>query len=236
MNFTGAIAESLIMSHDLSKNHGTFFMKALDADPDTGNAFVLPFHRICIVSLSDFITEHLKKVTGNGLIKINIKKIKFPRDSSIYGSVYRNSNTSEITIYINGDLNECWCRFAICKELIQLYVDGDVGKIHQFYTPKNIKEQMRDLVRSQRTLTNASEEIQFDEGFNLEATAFITTVDLIFPIADKNNLFVLGGMIDSNKYQYTNYDLALSYKMPEFIVKFYRRYIEKQSLLLLKTS
>lgn len=229
MYFTGALGESLVISQELINREGASFLDSSPLFPDSSdNRFFI--NKINVDNLAVIVRNYLRVITNDNQLEIVFKTIKFP-NSTIYGALHKDGK-SEVTIYTNLELNDCWTRFVKCKELMQLYVDSNNTHSYREYSSSEIIKQIKEVIRSQGTLISADDVYEFDAGYESEAIAFLATIDLFFPKEDKLFVHILGEMI-AEKKGYTNYDLALTYKTPEFIVKFYRKYIEKMSMALL---
>ena len=231
MNFSGALMEGICLSYDIVKcSEGKIF-----SNNRIDSKVIL--HKLDYISLANFVIVFLRKVTENENLILKIKKYKFPNDS-VYGTCTYKKKTHEINIYVNSELNECWTRFAICKELIQLYLDcSETTGSYKSYSPYEIIEQIKVATINQQYLSSANKDYEFDEGFNSEALAYIVSTDLFFPKKNKLLIKEIGTIIiEGLNTNFTHFDLANLFKTPEYITKFYRFHIEEASLIYLKTG
>lgn len=230
MKFSGALMEGLCLSHDIVKtSKKQIFSK-------NGNIPNLNLYKLEYVNLSLFVCEFVRKITGNKNWKIRIKEFKFPNDS-IYGMYLFRKESNEINIYVNSELNECWTRFSICKELIQIYLDCGVNSDKdKSYSPSEIIEQIKEATIDQHSLNSTDKNYEFSEGFSGEVLAYIVVTDLFFPLDNKKLIREIGKIIDLPNSNFTHYDLASLFKVPEHIAKFYRNSIEEASLAYLEAN
>ena len=212
-------------------------------------AFLLPAIVDGIVSSNDLSTRHYKDIYhSNSLFKINEKGLaKVVKDhlvaqqskitqitinefdefeNNICGMVLINGNHAEIVV--NSKLNECWRRFTICKELLQLYCDNRADSCDP-YSQDEIVDQLDKLKEAQDKFFSISSETGIsglkkafveDKSYE-EFIAIAMAIILIFPerdIALINNIFN-----SINRGEITHFDVALALKMPEyFIIKYYQ--------------
>lgn len=230
MNFSGALMEGICLSYDIVKtsNKTIFSINPIEKK--------LSLLKLDYKNLALFVRDFLRKILDNENLDIYINKIKFPTDS-IYGMNIFNEDNNEIHVFVNSELNECWTRFVICKELIQLYLDcGVFSENKSSYTPEQIIEQIKEATISQHSLNSIDDNYEFSMGFEVEALAYIVVTDLFFPVDNKLLVQKLGvNLIDVDTIEFSHYDLAKLFKTPEFITRFYRSEIEKSSLEYLET-
>jgi len=227
MVFSGALMEGLCLSYDIAKGTKNVIFSNNPTNPD--------LYKLDYKNLAVFVRDYLRIIKENPNLEISIKEFKFPNDS-IYGMNLVREGSDVIDIYLNSELNECWSRFVICKELIQLYLDsGKLVKNEKSYPPNEIIEQIKEATVAQQYLNKIDKDYKFSTGFSPEALAYIIVTDLFFPLENKRLVKKIGtDVIDKKKHNFTHYDLASLFKTPEHITRFYRAYIEEASLVYLE--
>ncbi len=230
MDLSSSIAEAIVLSHDILK----FSNFQIYNNNDVVYSDKLRLSKLDIESLSVYIRNYLRKVTKNPLIEITYKKIKFPNDSIHgIGILKKNSDSNDIVIYINESLNHCKTRFAMCKELIQAYLDcGEFNFDRAIYSPIDIIPQIKEANECQRKLNNPQQngDFSFPIGFNTEALSFVISGDLFFPVSDKKMIKLIGEKLIDATHTLTNYDLSYIYKCPEYMTEMYRESVEKVAM------
>lgn len=203
-------------SHEISDTcHDTIY--------DNG---VLP--KLQTKALAQIVLDRLK-VMDCGIKEIIVNKYsRFP-SNSICGVLLNNGGKANI--YVNSNRTECWQRFTICKELLQLYIDcTSVPSTTSLYNGSQIVKQITELVDAQDKLiaeatsatglNNVSD--PFPENVTTEMEAIVTAMDLVFAKRYKKEILNEIPSILSNR-ELRPYDIANIMKMPEFVVTTYYR-------------
>jgi len=226
MKLSGCQLEAFVMSHDLQKKHGAFFY----ADTKNGDALGLSNIKILdIQKLAIVVRDYLRVVRNNASLEIEVEPIDLPQ-GDVIGTCGWIEEENTFRIYHDQELNDCWARFVICKELMQLYIDAHT--IYKYpYSPDDILKQIIELYEARNVVSENIESFEFSEGVAPELQAFIMAVDLMVSTENKPTYYFLGGFISLTETPIEWYDLALMLKYPEFVVKLYRKHIEKQSLV-----
>ncbi|MBP7477421.1 MAG: hypothetical protein KA797_02770 [Chitinophagales bacterium] len=225
MNFTGALGEAIAIANELRQREEERYLVSCNLE----GLEQIKGRKVDVEELAYVIRDYLRIVKNDNDIQIVFKPIKVSNEY-LLGSAYNVGSVVEV--YYSIDLNTCWQRFVQCKELVQLYIDNDESKSKTIsYTPSDIINQLSEVINSQSILFSGDNEKTFDPGFDNEALAFIVAVLVMLPPSDKNLIRFLGHLIDDKTRNITHYDLALMYKTPEIIIKFYRAHLEKAVLL-----
>ncbi|MDR1682994.1 MAG: hypothetical protein LBS25_06370 [Candidatus Symbiothrix sp.] len=173
------------------------------------------------------------------------KSESFPNDCEIHWFTFDNENDAMyalvtrkdncIYIGVSKKITQCWLRFALCKEITNLYVDWEFSKIpkdfqHRTkYEINEFEEQLRNANKGQRILSiDKSETDEFPQSFNSEVLAYIITSDLFFNLKYKKELLSEYNQITSG--QSTYFDIANKYKCPEFVTTQYLEDIVTMSI------
>ncbi|WP_018345018.1 hypothetical protein [Cytophaga aurantiaca] len=210
------VRSGITLSHDLSKRK----------EGEIYQASTIPgILQLNTNALSDIVLEHLKLV-NSPIKEIIIRKYHHFPTSNVYGILKVKRNTAEIIV--NGKLNDCWTRFTICKELMQLYIDSQKG-VQKGYNPCDIKSQISDLVNIQdkyiKNTYNASfgnSLDPFSDESSTEFSAITMAIDIIFPFSHQEiTTTAIMEILDDGTVSY--YDVAKVHKMPEFVIKAYHK-------------
>ncbi|HWZ22085.1 MAG TPA: hypothetical protein VNW06_05495 [Cytophagaceae bacterium] len=179
-------------------------------------------------ALSSVILDRLR-VMDCGVNEIIVNKYsRFPT-ANICGILLLNRGVA--TIYVNSNRTECWQRFTVCKELLQLYIDcTKAPSAASIYTGSDIVKQIEDLVETQdklKTATLATTGFHgsldpFSDKVSSEMEAIATAIDLVFPKKLKKQIISdVPIFVASGGYKWL--DIAEIVKMPEYVVNTYYR-------------
>lgn len=134
-------------------------------------------------------------------------------------------------IWVDQYLNMCWYRFVVLKEICQIYCDRRLGK--DVKNRKNLVSVVYDLLHKKRDLTFDPQdfEISIDDDNYSEFLAFYMAINIICPEEYRVNIKELVKPIlnDSENYNYTLYDIANAYKMPEYIITLFVKLMLKEN-------
>lgn len=211
------IHEGIILSHDLSANNYTnLYDPTIDEIP-----------RLDVDKLIYTVLERLSKVSDIDTIELKI--VDCLPYNNLYGAVEFEGNVAKI--YTSSNLNKCWERFTIVKEIVQLYIDHEYS--YKKFKGVNVLNQLIDLSKEQDKFFIDGAKMDFENSYNddvyPEFQAIIMATDLIFPYCKKdgfiNNIF---DFIIEGRLKY--YDIAYLMRMPEFAVKAYHLSLHKISL------
>ncbi|MBP6301946.1 MAG: DUF4365 domain-containing protein [Bacteroidia bacterium] len=165
--------------------------------------------------LSKLNTKKLatKVARAVGKIKGERSEILIIHDNNMGEAIYSLTVEKDKNIYIliNGNLNSCWRNFSIIRSLFEIYFNlGEISRT---------KEKEANYL--------AALEKAYEKNIELDVF-FKNTVSIIVAPKDRKLVYEIGRtLIDDPNRPFTNYDLAKSYQVPEFIIKFYREKIEK---------
>lgn len=223
-NLLNVVTDAIVLSHDLSKTYEQIIYEEgvlFKLDPD---------------KLLDIVLDYLKQTTDIKGIDVR-KHHNFP-SGNVYGVLKIDNNIAQITV--NGKLNDCWSRFTICKEILQLYIDTKC--CIQNYPSSDIVQQINDLVEAQNRLVGTHingasyfNEQEITEKAVSEFTAIAMAIDIIFPFSQKNGILSqIESLIVANEI--TLYDIAFILKMPEFVVTTYYKSFHNTSLQMIQAS
>jgi hypothetical protein len=183
----------------------------------------------------------LKRINPNKLKKhieslydINIRieyKPSIPNDSYNSLILIPASIGDKFIIWINPNLNPCWKRYSLCKELLQIYYYFYLKRKNRYneYPKDKICEQIGDLHKYHEILDDSSGEVP--DKYVPELITFCATIDMFFYLDQKEFIRDLGTkLIDKGDIPFTHYDLSEMYKCPQDMTIRYRKSIEKMSL------
>ena len=162
-------------------------------------------------SVIKFAKEYLSSIGESDVIYVIEDKLI---DSNSHG-LYVNKNNINY-IKINGNLNECWKRFAKLKEVCSMYV-GHYDKNSSMKKYNNYLDSIKNAFdEKKKLLKNAN----IDEGdYDSETFAILLAAELMIPIHKRNEIELHIEKIGINHI--TLNDIAKSLLMPEFILKLY---------------
>lgn len=198
-----------------------------------------PLNQISIQALGEIIVDYLKQ--NSSIKKITMREFPNFTNGNVNGML--RIKDDEVLIYVNSKMNECWKRFTYCKELLQLYIDfSELYKGDDNYSTSDIIKQLTELVETQSqsvpndggVFTKASWEPFTDEVFT-ELTAIVMATDLVFDLNNDSSI-IDQLFIFSDNNDIKTYDIAHAYKMPEYIVKFYKNNFYKFSKEMLESK
>jgi hypothetical protein len=224
MRLTGCQTEALAMSHDLQKNHGTSFYVPTEEDVALGLKNV---KKLDVKKLALVVRDYLRQIKDNQNIEIEFEPIDLPQ-GDILGACGWVESEDKFRIYYDAELNDCWKRFVICKELMQLYIDAEGGNP---YTQDQIIDQIKELFKARNIVAENNTNYEFSEGVSPEIQALIMSIDLMVCPENRLLFYYLNRFVSLTNNNLESYDLALMLKYPEFVIKLYRKYIEKSSLI-----
>jgi hypothetical protein len=214
------IRNGITLSHDFSEKHPFIYREE-------------GFPKLEIEKLTDCISSHLKVACG--LKKIEIRRIGWFPNSSINGLVHLDKS-GKATIYVNNKLNDCWFRFTVIKELLQLYIDCTSPSSLKEYGQSEIVQQITDLVTTQEMLLttipkNTLSSSPFSEKVSTEMQAISMAIDLIFPFHMKDTFpqAILDLLNDEDRLL-TSYDVAFEFKIPEYVIDTYYKVFHEISM------
>lgn len=204
------VRDGIILSHDFSDTNHDFIY-------ETDSGFLA---KLKTQEIGQIVLDYLKKTTN--ITQIDVRRCSWFPNSSICGMVLLN-NQGIATIYVNDKLNECWQRFTICKELMQLYIDGQAESEASIYAGNEIVKQIKDLVETQENLLNTSNSTfsnsPFTDKVSSEMKAVAMAMDLIFPIRYRTHLSVIPELLSTQEIK--AFDVASVFKMPEYVINAY---------------
>jgi hypothetical protein len=205
MNFTGALGEALTLSKDiLDKTKGGFYDKS---------------SAIFQINEQKFITsvgKYLGKMYPDKPFEIHLVRHE-AEDDSVYGLYTKEVTEKLVIIYIvvNTKKSICWQRFTICKEMIHPYLEFDnTNDPFTVYNTEDILRQIKETNEAQRNLSLGNN-VDFPQGFNSEALAYIIACDLFFKVDYKSILCDIQEEIENKTSEFSYHDLADIFKCPE---------------------
>ncbi|MEE8574301.1 MAG: hypothetical protein V3T30_02720 [Thermodesulfobacteriota bacterium] len=142
------------------------------------------------------ITKLLPIVAKHSKIDLKIIMASW-RAISVYGYLRRYKDRAEV-IY-SAELNDCWARFVVCKELIHVLID-----IEDDYTT-DPSELVRQLTTMERNPTN---------DVHSEYNAIYGAIELLLPVPYRTRAREMSTIGKSD------YDVAYHFKIPEKIISF----------------
>lgn len=177
------------------------------------------FDNLDVDKLAKYVKNFLLQVTGLNLKLYVIELDELPNDT-IYGNLYREG--SDFYIFVNTKKTSCWQRFTRCKELVQLYVDMGNPEIPK-YALSDIITQIKETNEPQRKLSKGHGDYEFPKGFTSEALAYLMALDLFFKVEHKGVLNDLYKRLEEKTADFTYFDIADTFKCPEYLTKQYLR-------------
>lgn len=153
------------------------------------------------------------------LSEIDVHKIPSPNNKA-YGTSFKYNDS--FLILLSDELNPCWTRFTIVKELV--HISLNLEDKHS-YNHTEILTQMESLCQYRFLEFEGTEINKKDEN---EYLAFLVSVKLFFSNDEDHNITIF--KIFVNQGVITWYDIAKLYKVPEKILKFYVKYMHKESI------
>lgn len=147
----------------------------------------------------------------------SIKIERSDEDSHEIMAMLHRYQSSANVIY-GKNLNVCWSRFVICKELVHLALDSE---------PSHYTKDVLGLIHG---LINNVDLLSLDDELGSEKVAFITAVEVLLPWKLRGELYKMDadGLPDK--------DIACKWRVPEKIVSFllrssFRAFSEKANQL-----
>ncbi len=128
------------------------------------------------------------------------------------------------SIWVRESLTAEWYRFAVLKELCQIYCDRITG------TPcvaPLISQEIEATLRGQCAAMGDTDTFMLrpgEPGYS-SVLAFHMAANMVIPDSHRNTFSELVDGEMSGSPKCTLYDLALIYEMPEFIIRFFTRQI-----------
>ncbi|MCF6217948.1 MAG: hypothetical protein L3J62_08440 [Gammaproteobacteria bacterium] len=158
-------------------------------------------------------TTPFKKIkileTGTGVSKIaGMLLLTKPADSSI--NLLTDSEAIP-TILLSPTSTKCWKRFAVCKELMHMYIEQDKKGLEE----RAHKFDGECIISNLQRISEAFWTIKKEDELNGEQFGFVVTMEVLLPWDSREQLDVM------KKTPLSNYQIANEFKVPESIIARY---------------
>ena len=219
MKIKDIVEETLVLSRDiLSQTGGQFYDNINEIEQFQEEKF------------KNLMCAYLEKSLNK---PINVCYIDFESDC-IYGALSVDEQDLLIDIYIaiNRKKSNCWQRFVICKEMVQLYVDMDPDRSSRWqkYKTADIITQIKETNEAQRKLSiEIDKSYDFKNRSGADMLASYIAADLFFKKDYKGDLYELEKDLNKGNANLTYYDIADMFKCPEYITEHYMKEINEAS-------
>lgn len=172
--------------------------------------------------LVKILTDQLKAIHSGLTIKvIRHKGLSQP----IYGASDFNKKAKVLSIIINGELNYCWQKFTLIKELCHIYCmySSDTLDGVTFRPDGNYRESLESVYAETKSFIEWND---LSSNYNYvyeELFVILLTMELVIPIYDRKRIVDLVNKIGVPPLNLKTHDVAKALLVPELML---RKYID----------
>ncbi|WP_462264681.1 hypothetical protein [Mucilaginibacter sp.] len=166
--------------------------------------------------VTNFVRQYMQKLDKP---KDLVVKFDHHAKGNVYG-FYINLNDKTCYIVLNPNLNSCWKRFALLKELCSVYINLYDIKGYKTNKYNNYTDSIENAFSKKGMFV--SHKAFEDDDVDDETYSILLATELMIPINHRQVIKDLTAQIETGAL--TMSDIAKSLMMPEFILKQYIGY------------
>ena len=199
MQEVGRFVDAVLLARDFLTNNPQLIKIPVSVNPEITKIIIetTPFKEIKI----------LETLTGVSKIA-GILLLTKPEDSS------KNLLTDKEaipTILLSPTSTKCWKRFAVCKELMHMYIEQDRKELEK----RARRFDGKCIISNLRHISEEFWAVNKEDELNAEQFGFVVSMEILLPWARRIDL-------DATKKEgLSNYQIANKFKVPESVIARY---------------